>query len=74
MLFRSDSSPLVRHPETSLLAARTDGVILVIKHEATSWEVVEVSKKYLQMTGVNIIGAILNYKQFFIPEKIYKYL
>jgi len=26
------------------------------------------------MTGVNIIGAILNYKQFFIPEKIYKYL
>jgi len=69
-----DSSPLVRHPETSLLAARTDGVILVIKHEATSWEVVEVSKKYLQMTGVNIIGAILNYKQFFIPEKIYKYL
>jgi len=69
-----DSSPLVRYPESSLLAGRTDGVILVIKHEATSWEVVEVSKKYLQMTGTNIIGAILNHKQFFIPEQIYKYL
>jgi len=69
-----DSSPLVRYPESSLLAGRTDGVILVIKHESTSWEVAGIAKKYLQMTGTNIIGVILNGKQFFIPEQIYKYL
>ncbi|MBP8979638.1 MAG: CpsD/CapB family tyrosine-protein kinase [Syntrophobacterales bacterium] len=69
-----DGSPLVRYPESSLLASRTDGVILVIEHESTSWEVAGIAKKYLQMTGTNIIGAILNRKHFFIPEQIYKYL
>ncbi|MDI9569221.1 MAG: CpsD/CapB family tyrosine-protein kinase [Pseudomonadota bacterium] len=69
-----DGSPLVRYPESSLLASRTDGVILVIRHEATSWEVVQVSKRYLQMTEATIIGAILNHKRFFIPEWIYRYL
>lgn len=69
-----DASPLIHYPETSVLAGKTDGAILVIQHEETSWEVAQVAQKYLQMTNSRIIGAILNKQQFFIPKQIYKYL
>jgi capsular exopolysaccharide synthesis family protein len=69
-----DASPLIRYPETSVLAGKTDGAILVLQHEETNWEVAQVAKRYLQMTNSHIIGAILNKQQFFIPKEIYKYL
>jgi capsular exopolysaccharide synthesis family protein len=69
-----DTSPLIRYPETSVLAGKTDGAILVLQHEETNWEVAQVAKKYLQMTNSHIIGAIINKQQFFIPKQIYKYL
>jgi capsular exopolysaccharide synthesis family protein len=69
-----DASPLIHYPESSVLAGKTDGAMLVIQHEETSWEVAQVAKKYLQMTNAHIIGAVLNKQQFFIPKQIYKYL
>jgi len=69
-----DASPLIHYPETSVLAGKTDGAILVIQHEETNWEVAQVAKKYLQMTDARLLGAILNKQQFFIPKQIYKYL
>ena len=69
-----DASPLIRYPESSILAGKTDGVILVLQHEETSWEVAQVAKRYLQTTNARILGAILNKQQFFIPKQIYKYL
>ena len=69
-----DASPLIHYPESSVLAGKTDGAILVVQHEETSWEVAQVAQKYLQMTNSRIIGAILNKQQFFIPKQIYKYL
>jgi capsular exopolysaccharide synthesis family protein len=69
-----DASPLIHYPESSVLAGKTDGAILVIQHEETNWEVAQVAQKYLQMTNSRIIGAILNKQQFFIPKQIYKYL
>ncbi|MFA5181206.1 MAG: CpsD/CapB family tyrosine-protein kinase [Syntrophales bacterium] len=69
-----DASPLIHYPEASVLAGKTDGAILVIQHEETSFEVAQVAKKYLQMTNSRILGAILNKQQFFIPKQIYKYL
>lgn len=69
-----DASALIHYPESSVLAGKTDGAILVIQHEETNWEVAQVAQKYLQMTNSHIIGAILNKQQFFIPKQIYKYL
>ncbi len=69
-----DASPLVRYPETSVLASKTDGLIMILEHDKTSREVAQVAKKYLEMTNAKIIGAILNSKQFYIPAQIYKYL
>ncbi|MCX5829972.1 MAG: CpsD/CapB family tyrosine-protein kinase [Deltaproteobacteria bacterium] len=69
-----DASPLIHYPETPVLAGKTDGAILVLQHEETSWEVAQVAQKYLQMTNARIIGAILNKRQFFIPKQIFKYL
>jgi len=69
-----DAAPLISYPESSILAGKTDGAILVLQHEETSWEVAQVAKKYLQTTNAPILGAILNKQQFFIPKQIYKYL
>jgi len=69
-----DASPLIHYPETSVLAGKADGAVLVLQHEETSREVAQVAQKYLQMTNSRIIGAILNKQQFFIPKQIYKYL
>jgi capsular exopolysaccharide synthesis family protein len=67
-----DSSPLIRYPETNVLASQLDGLTIVLQAESTKWEVAQAAKDGLERAGVNILGAILNKKQFFIPEKIYR--
>jgi len=67
-----DSSPLIRYPETNILASRLDGLIMVLQAESTKWEVAQAAKDAAERAGASILGAILNKKQFFIPEKIYR--
>jgi protein-tyrosine kinase len=67
-----DSSPLIRYPETNVLAGQLDGLTMVLQAESTKWEVAQAAKDGLERAGVTILGAILNKKQFFIPEKIYR--
>jgi protein-tyrosine kinase len=67
-----DSSPLIRYPETNVLANKLDGLIMVLQAEGTKWEVAQVAKDGLVRARANVLGAILNKKQFFIPEKIYR--
>jgi capsular exopolysaccharide synthesis family protein len=67
-----DSSPMIRYPETNVLASQLDGLAMVLQAESTKWEVAQAAKDGLERTGASILGAILNKKQFFIPEKIYR--
>ncbi|MBA4417136.1 MAG: hypothetical protein C0392_04400 [Syntrophus sp. (in: bacteria)] len=69
-----DSSPIIRYPETPILGNVTDGMILVLQAESTRWEVAVSAKNNLETADVNVIGAILNKKEFFIPRWAYKLL
>lgn len=69
-----DSSPVIRYPETPMLASATDGLLLVLEAEGTRWEVAEAAKSALEIANVNILGAILNKREYVIPPAIYKLL
>jgi capsular exopolysaccharide synthesis family protein len=69
-----DSAPLLGNPETILLANKTDGLIMILNAEVTRWEVAKSVKDDLEGSNVRILGAILNRKQFIIPQAIYKLL
>jgi len=69
-----DSAPLLGNPETILLANKADGLIMVLNAEVTRWEVAKSVKDDLEGANVRILGAILNRKQFVIPQSIYRLL
>lgn len=69
-----DSAPLLGNPETTLLANKTDGLIMILNADVTRWEVAKSVKSDLESSNVRILGAILNRKQFIIPQSIYRFL
>jgi capsular exopolysaccharide synthesis family protein len=69
-----DSPALQIGPETSVLARKLDGFIMVIEAEKTRWEVSAYHKQQLTDAGVRFTGAILNKKKMFIPRLIYRLL
>lgn len=69
-----DSPPLLGSPEAILLANKVDGIILVLNADVTRWEVAKAVKGDLEGANVKILGAILNKKEFVIPQAIYKLL
>ena len=56
------------------LASQVDGVILVVEAEKVRWEVAKQAKEFLGQTNANVVGAVLNKRQFHIPEWMYKRL
>ena len=68
------SGPVLTCPETSALACKTDGLIMVVESEKTKAEILHSAKHYLVNSKVNILGAILNKKKHYIPESIYRRL
>ena len=69
-----DGSPLRDYSESSFLAQKVDGVILVVEAERTKGQVVRKIRKDLESTGVNILGVVLNKKKNYIPECIERFL
>ncbi len=69
-----DLAPIVKYPEILVLSSKMDGLILVLEAENTKWEVARYAKSCLERANVPIFGAILNKRELFIPDLIYKML
>ena len=69
-----DGSPLRDYSESSFLAGKMDGVILVVEAERTKIEVARKIRKDLESTGVNILGVVLNKKRNYIPDYLERFL
>ncbi|HYM74048.1 MAG TPA: CpsD/CapB family tyrosine-protein kinase [Stellaceae bacterium] len=59
---------------SNLLPEAADGVILVIAAEATRPAVVTHAKTQIELTGANLLGAVLNRRSNYIPEFLYRML
>jgi len=55
-----DSSPLLTLADSRILASLVDGVLLVVKSEATPREQVLQSQSSIRSAGANLIGVVLN--------------
>lgn len=65
-----DASP----KEAAVLAAASDGLVLVLKANSSRKETVRNAVRQLQSANVNILGAVLNQRTFPIPEGLYRRL
>ncbi|MBM4243788.1 MAG: CpsD/CapB family tyrosine-protein kinase [Deltaproteobacteria bacterium] len=63
-----DGAPMEMYADSSFLAPRTDGVILVVRAESTPLGSPAVSLRELERVGAHVLGAVLNRTQTFIPE------
>ena len=63
-----DAAPLGESPRFDFLASRVDGVLVVIKAEATSVTIGLEIKKLLDEAGAFIFGAIVNQPQDYVPQ------
>lgn len=63
-----DLPPVLDFPDTPLMGAALDGVVLVLEAESTRWEDARRAKKRLEASGVQLLGAVLNKKPRIIPD------
>ena len=65
------AAPDLKHRDSILLAAQTDGVILVVNEGQTRKQVVLTSLEPVIAKKANILGVILNNRTYSIPKAIY---
>ena len=69
-----DSPPINVYNDASALAAKMDGVVMVVQAENTRWEVAQSAKKKIKNAKVSLLGVILNRRKMHIPDWAYKML
>lgn len=60
--------------ETIILTSKADATVLVIESEKTRYEVAQRAQKMITNSGGNILGVVLNKKQYHIPALLYNKL
>ena len=69
-----DSGPVNACAEPVMLGQLADGVVLVVKSNSTKRESVWSAKESLEAAGVRFLGAVLNARDFPLPEALYRRL
>jgi capsular exopolysaccharide synthesis family protein len=69
-----DAPPITKFSEAGLVAKLVDGAVIVVEAGETRKKVAMKVKKELQSLGVEILGAVLNRRKFYIPKWIYNRL
>lgn len=66
-----DGPPVLDSTHSLLLCQHVDGMVLVIEAGKTRRQVVNVAMEQIARAGGNVIGAVMNKRQYFIPSWIY---
>ena len=69
-----DGPPVTVYSDAVLLARIADAALLIVRAEATRYEVVQDAKRTLTDAGALILGAVLNRRRYHIPGWIYRQL
>jgi capsular exopolysaccharide synthesis family protein len=57
--------------DPSTIAGQFNGIVLVVECERTRWEVVQDAKERITKAGGEILGVVLNKRQYYIPKAFY---
>ena len=66
-----DLPPVLETRDTALMAAGADGLLLVIEQKYLKREIVEHGLRILQDKGVQVLGTVINRRQYLLPKIIY---
>jgi Mrp family chromosome partitioning ATPase len=66
-----DLPPILEYGESLFLCQMCDGVVLTVKLDDCRVEVLKEAKKILNNANVRIMGAIANYRKFYLPQWLY---
>jgi protein-tyrosine kinase len=69
-----DTSPVLAYADAVVLGRLLDGIVLVVQAGKTRWEVIRKAQEILKNAKVNILGVVLNKRQYVIPKPIYRRL
>jgi len=69
-----DTPPIIPVTDAGLLAAQTDGVVMVVQANRTQKGVVKHSQSLILQAQAKVLGYILTNIQYHIPGYIYRYL
>ena len=69
-----DTAPLQSYPDGIMLARHASGMVLVVEAERSRWQDGEGILRHLRDSQVNVLGAVLNRRPFYIPNFIYRFL
>jgi len=69
-----DCAPINSYNDSSTLAPKVDGVMMVIEAENTRWEVAQTAKERIESEKVQLLGAVLNRRKMYIPDWAYRLL
>lgn len=69
-----DLPPLSVANDAAILGPQSDGVVLVLKANASKKQTARQAVETLQAANAKVLGAVLNQRKFPIPESIYKRL
>jgi Mrp family chromosome partitioning ATPase len=69
-----DTPPLHLYGDVVLLGQLTDGMVVVVGSNSTRRESARIAKESVEAAKIPILGAVLNRRQFPIPEAIYRKL
>ncbi len=66
-----DSAPILSNPDTLALTQLTDGLVLIVRAETTKREVIRKAIAKTEEARINILGVVLNRREYHIPKIIY---
>ncbi len=69
-----DAPPAMESATGLAISAMADGMILVVEAEKTRWQVAESVRDAVEKQGGNVLGVVLNKRQYHIPDFVYKRL
>lgn len=66
-----DGSSMWGTPHTALISTCFDGVLFAVEAEKTKWEMVQGCREKIQRINGNVLGVVLNKRNFYIPSFLY---
>lgn len=69
-----DAPPFFTCPESYSIAKACDGVVLVLRSGETRYTALNSLVSELDSMGINIIGTVLNFRQYHLPSWLLKYV
>ncbi len=69
-----DAAPIMESVDIAHLAQETMGLVLVVESQRLKYEVVQHGLEKVRSQGVEVLGTVLNKREFQLPEFLYKRL